>query len=160
MSEEQSEKQHRPSTQPRQTRIVVPDRPPQRSQTVHVPDGYMAVGLITGVHGLKGEVKVELHTDFPERFAPGVLVLLGDELIESTIANVRPHKNQLLLTLEGVRNRDEAEALRGQWLFVDEDDAVELDADTYWVHDIVGMTVQTENAQSARHREGSYLYWR
>lgn len=149
MPEEKSEKQRRPlNTKPRQTSDSRTRQPyMHRNQSVHVPDGYMVVGLITGVHGLKGEVKVELHTDFPERFAPGVLLLIGDELTEGTIANVRPHKNQILLTLEGVHNRDEAEALRGQWLFVDEEDAVELEDDTYWVHDIVGMSVQTEDAQ-------------
>ncbi len=43
-----------------------------RNQAVVVPAGYLAVGQIVGVHGLYGELKVELYTDFPERFAPGV----------------------------------------------------------------------------------------
>ena len=40
------------------------------TSAVRIPDGYMAIGMITSAHGLRGEVKVELHTDFPERFAP------------------------------------------------------------------------------------------
>ena len=40
-----------------------------RNQQVIVPDGYLAVGHIIGVYGLRGELKVELYTDFPERFA-------------------------------------------------------------------------------------------
>ena len=34
--------------------------------------------------------------------------------------------------------------MRGSWLFVDETEAVELEAGSYWVHDIIGLTVQTE----------------
>lgn len=145
MPEEKSENPRRLlKPKPRQT----PRQPyTHRNQPVHMPDGYIAIGLVTSVHGLKGEIKVELHTDFPERFAPGILVLIGDELIERTIKHARPHKNQLLLVLEGVHSREEAEALRGQWIFVNEDDAVELDDDTYWVHDIVGISVQTEDGQ-------------
>ncbi len=118
-----------------------------RNQPVHVPDGYVAVGLITSLHGLKGELKVELHTDFPERFVAGMLLFVGEALEEKTILQARPHKNQLLLILEGVEGREQAEALRGAWLFVDEADVVELEEDMYWVHEIVGLDVQTEVGQ-------------
>ncbi len=118
-----------------------------RNKPVHVPDGYIAVGLVTSIHGLKGELKVELHTDFPERFEAGMSIFVGPELVEMTILQARPHKNQLLLMLEGVKGIDQAEALRGAWLFVDEGDAVALEEDTYWVHEIVGIDVQTEEGQ-------------
>jgi 16S rRNA processing protein RimM len=118
-----------------------------RSRTVAVPEGYLAVGYIAGVHGLKGEVKVELYTDFPERFVPGVKLFLGEEVAETTIVSARLHKNNLLLLLEGIERREQAEALRGTWLFVDEEHAVGLDQDTYWVHDIIGMEVQTETGE-------------
>lgn len=118
-----------------------------RNQRVHVPEGFMAVGRITGPHGLKGEVKVELHTDFPERFAPDSELFIGEDLIETTVLSAKSHKNQMLLVLEGIETRDQAEAMRDEWLFVDEADAVELEEDTYWVHDIIGMAVQTETGQ-------------
>ncbi|MCX6045871.1 MAG: ribosome maturation factor RimM [Chloroflexi bacterium] len=118
-----------------------------RNKPVRIPDGYIAVGLVTSIHGLKGELKVELHTDFPERFEPGTSLFVGDQLVEMKILQARPHKNQLLLMLEGVKGSDQAEALRGTWLFVNEDDAVELEEDTYWVHEIVGIDVQTEEGQ-------------
>jgi len=122
----------------------VPQTYTHRNQAVHVPDGYMAVGRITGLHGLKGELKIELHTDFPERFAAGTVLFIGDELVEATIIQARPHKQQILVLLEGFTGREQAETLRDEWLFVDEADAVELEEDTYWVHDIVGLFVQTE----------------
>jgi len=119
-----------------------------RNETVVVPDGYIAIGRVTAAHNLRGEVRVELHTDFPERFAPGVEIFVGSELHENTVETVRPHKMMLLIKLAGIRDRSEAEQLRGQWLFVKEADAITLDDDTFWVHEIIGMKVQTDEGES------------
>lgn len=117
-------------------------------KNVQVPEGYLAVGYITGAHGLAGEVKVELYTDYPERFAPGVVLFVGDDLEQVEIQHARPHKAQMLLTLTSITDRTAAEGLRGQWLFVDEQHAARLDKDTYWVHDILGMTVVLEGGET------------
>lgn len=118
-----------------------------RNQRVRIPEGYMAVGLISSAHGLRGEVKVELHTDFPERFAPEVVVYLGEDLEEATISSARPHQGQILLQFEGITDRSQADALRGVWIFVSEDDAVSLEEGTYYVHDIIGLSVQTTSGE-------------
>jgi 16S rRNA processing protein RimM len=107
----------------------------------------MAVGLITTAHGLRGEVKVELHTDFPERFASDVVVYLGEALERAVIGEVRPHQGQLLLQFHGTDDRTKADALRGLWIFIPEDEAVQLDEDTYFVHDIIGLAVQTTKGE-------------
>ena len=112
-----------------------------RNQDVLVPDGCMAVGHIVGVHGLRGEVKVELYTDFPDRFAPGVQLMMGVELTEVEIASVRAHQKFLLMRFDGVDDRTAAEKLRGLWLFVDEDDAAELEPGVFWIHDLIGLRV-------------------
>jgi 16S rRNA processing protein RimM len=119
-----------------------------RNEAVAVPAGHLAIGRITTAHGLRGEVRVELHTDFPERFAPEVTVYIGEALVATTIDYARPHKQQLLVKLVGVDTRNDAEALRGQWLFVPEAEAIDLEPDTYWVHDIVGLFVYTENGEA------------
>lgn len=118
-----------------------------RNESVFVPTGYVAVGRITAPHSLQGEVRVELHTDFPERFGPEMAIFVGPTLVPMTVTSARPHKQMVLLKLAEVTNRNDAETLRGQWLFVHEDDAVELDEDTYWVHDIIGMTVHTDTEE-------------
>jgi len=115
-----------------------------RNRQVHIPDGYIAVGLIVGVHGLKGELKVEPHTDFPERFAPGEIFYVGDALHEFHVQKARPHKTNILVIAAGIHNRTQAEDIRGQWLFVPEESVQALDEDTYWIHDIIGLNVQTE----------------
>ncbi|MCC6458187.1 MAG: 16S rRNA processing protein RimM [Caldilineaceae bacterium] len=136
-----------PNTDKRQRSARPVDTFLHRNQKVHIPKGYIAIGMITSAHGLRGEMKVELHTDFPERFAPGVVVYLGVELDKVTIKSARPHQGQLLLQIEGIDNRTQVDALRGVWIFVPEDEAVELEEDTYFVHDIIGLSVQTASGE-------------
>jgi len=114
-----------------------------RNQAVVVPPGYLAVGQIVGAHGLNGELKVEAYSDFPERFAPGATLYMGEDLEKVRIATVRPHKTNLLINLEEIGDRNEAEDVRGLWLYVPEADAAELEEGQYWIHDIIGLQVVT-----------------
>ena len=114
-----------------------------RNQAVVVPPGYLAVGQIVGAHGLNGELKVEAYSDFPDRFAPGATLYLGEDLEEVQVATVRPHKTHLLVNLDEIGDRNEAEDVRGLWLYVPEADAAELEEGQYWIHDIIGLQVVT-----------------
>ena len=116
-----------------------------RNRQIHIPEGYLAVGHIVGVHGLRGELKVESHTDFPERFDVGNRLALGDSLKMVEIEVSRIHKGNFLLKLAGIQERTQAEELRNLWLFIPEEDAADLETDTYWIHDIVGLTVESED---------------
>ncbi len=115
-----------------------------RKRPAPVPDGYLAVGRVLGAHGLRGEVKVESYTDFDSRFAAGQQLLLGDELFLTEVAAARPHKGIFLLTFAEITDRAAAESLHNEWLYIPEDAAMKLDEDSFWVHDIVGLSVQTE----------------
>ena len=53
----------------------------------------------------------------------------------------------ILLALADVSSRDEAEALRDEWLFIPEDAAMKLPEGEYWVHDIIGLAVVDEAGQ-------------
>lgn len=137
---------------PEQSRSTPPTRSSRagqayrvRNQEVIVPEGYLAVAHIVGVHGLRGEVKLELYTDFPDRFEPGAKLFLGQELTRVKLVTVRPHKNHLLVRIEGVVDRTGADALRDRWLFIAEKDASELDEGVYWIHDILGLKVVDES---------------
>lgn len=112
-----------------------------RNQAVVVPRGYLAVGQIVGVHGLRGELKVESYSDNPERFAAGATLFLGEELERITVETMRPHKTNLLVKVAGIASREEAEAVRGLWFFVPEAEAAALEEGEYWIHDIIGLTV-------------------
>lgn len=117
----------------------------RQRQAAQVPPGYLAVGVITGAHGIRGEVSVEPYTDFPEeRFAPGESVRLGQDMDMVDIVGSRPHKGRILVHFAHIGDRDEAEALRGEWIYIPEEEAVELEADTYFIHQIIGLEVRTE----------------
>ncbi|MEM7131957.1 MAG: ribosome maturation factor RimM [Chloroflexota bacterium] len=116
-----------------------------RNRQVHIPDGHLAVGYIAGVHGLNGELKVEPHTDFPERFDAGNTLALGESLQPVFIEASRVHKGHILLKLKGIKTRSQADGLRNGWLFIHEENAGELEDGTYWIHDIIGLTMQSED---------------
>jgi 16S rRNA processing protein RimM len=118
-----------------------------RNRRVFVPDGYLVVGQITSAHGLRGEVSVELHTDFPERFQAGTTIYMGDELQPVEIQHARPHKANMLLRFHDVETRDDAERMRGIWLYIEEEDAAPLEDDTYWIHDIIGLQVVSDDGR-------------
>ena len=114
-------------------------------RSAFIPDGYLAVGRILGAHGLQGEVKVESHTDFDTRFTPGQQLFIGEKLAQTEIQTSRPHKGIFLIRFSDISERFEAEDLYSEWLYIPEEEAMELDDDAFWVHDIVGLTVQTES---------------
>lgn len=82
----------------------------------------VVVGRIGRPHGIRGEVTVEPRTDEPElRFAPGSSLLKAgsDEVL--TVSGMHWHSGRLLVTFEGVHDRNEAEALRDTIVEVDRD---------------------------------------
>ena len=107
--------------------------------------GYLAVGNIVGAHGIRGEVKVELLTDFPERFSPGATVYLGPESPTRPlrIEAARPHKGMMLVKFAGVPDRNAAELLRDNLLLIPEEQAMPLGEDENYAHDLIGLQVET-----------------
>ncbi|MCW5936041.1 MAG: 16S rRNA processing protein RimM [Fimbriimonadaceae bacterium] len=109
------------------------------------PDGpepeIVAVGQIVGTHGVKGGLRVNVLTDFTERFEPGETLLLDGE--PRKVLSLNWHKGQARMKLEGVDNMEAAEALKWKYLGVPEEDRPELDEDEFLARDLVGMTVVT-----------------
>jgi 16S rRNA processing protein RimM len=106
---------------------------------------YLAIGRITGAHGIRGEVKVEVLTDYPERFQAGARVLLGTEREAEPveIETARPHQEAMLVKLGSVPDRNAAELLRGQLLLIPADEAMPLGENENYVHDLIGLVVET-----------------
>ena len=108
----------------------------------------LVVGRINRPHGVRGAVIVEGISDWPERFRPGARVLLEaapSRFEEVTVQSCSPHKGGLLVSLSGIVDRDSADGLRGCLLFVPADEAVPLGEEEYWIHDMIGMSVITED---------------
>jgi 16S rRNA processing protein RimM len=111
----------------------------------------LAVGLITRAHGVKGEVAIRPLTEVESRFRQGSVLLLGPEGDRRlTVGSVRgPHHGRLLVRFREVGGRDEAEAIRGKVLLIDSREAPPIrEADRFWVHQVVGLEVLTEEGSS------------
>lgn len=105
-------------------------------------DERLVVGLVRGVHGLRGMVRVEVLSDNPERFSPGsVLYREGDER-PLTIASAHRDGPGLLVRFREANDRNAADALRNVYLEsrVAADD---LPPDSFYWHDIIGCSVAT-----------------
>ncbi|HEY65102.1 MAG TPA: 16S rRNA processing protein RimM [Caldilineae bacterium] len=106
---------------------------------------FLAIGRIVAPFGIRGEVKVEIHTGWPHRFALLERVYVGDEMArvvrETKVQSVRLHKGHALLKLEMCPDRNAAEELRGQWLFVSREEAMPLEEDEYYIHEILNLEV-------------------
>jgi 16S rRNA processing protein RimM len=111
-----------------------------------LPEWDWTIGEVVAPFGRRGEVKVKILTDFPERFAELKRVCLrpktrGPALME--VQATRLHKGQALLKLTGVESIDDAETWRGSIVQVRRGDAVPLQDDSHYIDDIVGMEVWT-----------------
>jgi 16S rRNA processing protein RimM len=92
-------------------------------------------------------VSVQPLTEVGARFVPGSVLRLEDGRT-LTVETSRPHRDRVLVKFEGVADRDHADALRGSVLLVDAADAPPIEErDRYWIHQVVGLQVITEDGR-------------
>jgi len=106
----------------------------------------IAIGRIARAHGVRGEVTVAVRTDEPDvRFVPGAtLVTEPPERGPLTVAATRWHSGRLLITFEGVRDRNAAEDLRGTLLVMDSAQIpAPAEPDEFYDHQLIGLAVVT-----------------
>ena len=106
----------------------------------------LKVGVITTTHGIRGEVKVYPTTD-ADRFLDLEYVLLdtGREKRKLEIENVKYFKNLVILKFRGIDNINDIERYKRCPLLVTRENAVPLEEDEYFVADMIGMKVITED---------------
>ncbi|MCS6906334.1 MAG: ribosome maturation factor RimM [Anaerolineales bacterium] len=127
---------------PAPTRITLgqPAGSPSSSEPV-----FLVVGKIRRPHGVRGEVLVEVYTDFPERLQAGVIVYVGEEVRQHEIISRRSHREGLLLRFAGYTTPEAAGELRNQYVYVRADDRPPLEDGEYYHHQILGMFVHDEH---------------
>ncbi len=103
------------------------------------------IGKIVNAVGLKGEVKVYNYSDYKERFEEIETVFV--EELEYRIMNARFMKDVAILKLEGVDDRNGAEALKEKDLYITENMLRVLPEDTYYIKDLIGIKVIDTNGQ-------------
>ena len=107
-------------------------------------EDYLMVGVIANTHGVRGEVKVYPTTDDVNRFKKLKEIYMGDEKAPLHIQSVKFQKNMVILGFKEFTTLNEVEGLRNKELFVDRAHAVKLQKDEYFISDLIGMKVVTD----------------
>lgn len=106
-------------------------------------DDRVCVGVVTGVHGLKGLVRVKPFTETPEAVAAygAVETEDGSRRLELEVAN-RAGKGQIAVRVAGISDREAAETLKGQRLYVRRALLPATETDEFYHADLIGMAVR------------------
>lgn len=107
---------------------------------------YFEVGQIVNTFGIKGFIKVKPFTDDVERFEElkTVYICKKDKLEEVKIEEVKYHKDMVLLKVKGIDDLNQAEKLKGFYLKIDRKHAKKLPKDTYFIADLLGLEVYSD----------------
>lgn len=121
-------------------------------------DQLVAIGKVIKPHGVRGEVRVEVLTDFPERYEETEEVHLipppsgaareaPPGIWRLPVESTRAHHGRMLVKLKGVDTMDRADCLRNFLLAVPQDELVELEEGEYWHWQLEGLEVLTPEGQ-------------
>ena len=112
------------------------------------PDGepvYLVVGFLRRAHGVQGEMIMDLHTDFPERFRSGRKLLVGEEHKVMTVESVRSHAKGLLIKLKNVESPEDTAQFRNQWVYVKSSEVPALPEGQVYQYELFGFRVVDDN---------------
>ncbi|GAA0375087.1 ribosome maturation factor RimM [Paenibacillus motobuensis] len=115
-------------------------------------DTLLMVGKIVNTHGIRGELKILPHTDFPEvRFAPkSKLKIVNPDsgvITDVTVASARPVKQMYVVRFEGYDNINLVEKYKGCELKVTKEESVELPDNEYYFYEIIGCRVVSDEGE-------------
>lgn len=102
---------------------------------------FLAVGRLRRTHGLKGEIIMDVLTDFPERLKAGKMVLVGEDHVEMMIRSLRPKDKQVLIAFEDAADLESARNFSNQYVFVRTTELPPLEDGEYYHHQLLGMKV-------------------
>ncbi|MEQ8677465.1 MAG: ribosome maturation factor RimM [Aggregatilineales bacterium] len=111
---------------------------------------YLLLGEILRPHGIRGELRVKLFTDYPERINQLGYVFLGKspeskKVTRHDVEHMRMHQNYGLLKLKSIDDRNDAEVMRELFVMVHIEDAVPLDDDEIYLYQLIGIEVRTDS---------------
>ncbi len=109
---------------------------------------FLVIGRVLAPRGVRGELKVAIETDTPERFLRTARVFLGEEHRVYTVRAARLHQGNALLRLSGIETRNDAEVWRNAYVYVAVEDAVPLEEGEYYHYQIEGLAVHTREGEN------------
>lgn len=106
---------------------------------------FLAIGFLRRPHGIKGEMVMDILTDFPERIHTGKIVYVGEDHESMQIASIRQHDRALLIRFAGIQTPEEAGRLRNKNIFSKASDLPQLPEGEYYHHQLLGLVALDEN---------------
>ncbi len=113
---------------------------------------FLLLGQVLRPHGVRGELKIRVLTDYPERMTELETVYVGADPQAAhprgyRVEQIRPQNEYRLLKLAGIDTRDEANRMREMFIMVALQDAVPLEEGEFYVYQLIGLKVRTETGQ-------------
>jgi len=104
---------------------------------------FLLIAEIVGVHGIRGNLRVCSYAESDDIFTPGMSVRLkkGDEELLCTLRQVSPYRQGLLISLDGVDDRNRAESMVGYGIHIEKSSLPEPEEGSYYWSDIIGLSV-------------------
>jgi len=134
------------------------------------PPRYLAIARILTNYGVHGELRAEILTEFPQRFAGLQTVYLGDDRFSHatpalsracenlseeaqpySLESSRLRRGQVILKLQGIDTPEQAAKLRGQLVQVPIEEAVAPPEGQYYLYQIIGLAVETTAGEPLGH---------
>ncbi|WP_129627735.1 ribosome maturation factor RimM [Candidatus Oscillochloris fontis] len=114
------------------------------------PDDLLLIGAIAGPFGIKGQIKLKSFTDNPDYLRRHLrTIFVGKKLVPYNLTKLHEHKpGVLILTLSEVETREAVDELRGSEVFIRQSDAAPLAKDEYYLHDLIGLQVSTDDGHA------------
>ncbi len=106
---------------------------------------FVGIGRVLAPWGNQGKMKVEVTTDFPERFMPSARVYIDHE--PATVESVHWQKGVAVIKLDNVNSREEAESLRGMLVEIPESELKPLPEGQYYQFQLIGLEVWTTQGE-------------
>ena len=91
---------------------------------------------------------MKIMTAYPERLMDAKTLYIGEQHTPHHVGRIRRHPAGMIVLFDGVADRDEAEALRNEFVYIGMEDAVPLEEGEYYLFQIEGISVVTEDGSS------------
>ena len=113
-------------------------------------DNLLEIGQIVNSYGIKGFLKVVPFTDDMHRYSDlkKIYIEKNKKLTVMEIEEVKYHNKLVLLKLKGIDDINDTLEFKNCYIKIDRKDAVELPEDTYFIVDLIGIKVYTEERKS------------
>lgn len=108
---------------------------------------FVLIGKFRRPHGIRGEIRMTVLTDFPELITGGQIIYAGEKHQPYTVREVRWHGGDMLVSLKELPDRTAVEIFRNIMVYMKSEDMPELPEGEYFVHQLVGLEVITDQGE-------------